>query len=139
MESPPSTHLQSRYFDPNTSPTVNWEVYFTLPLAEAEYQLAHLGQSRAGLMKALMYGGVALGFVAVLMRVFQGGSRRRGCRQMIGQLLLRRYVRHSVISTFQSALRSNYLWLLASKRVVLMSSVCCGCRFSSLDWLLRFL
>ena len=68
MESPPSTHLQSRYFDPNTYPTINWEVYFTLPPAEAEYQLAHVGQSRAGLMKALMYGGGALGFVAVLMR-----------------------------------------------------------------------
>ena len=68
MESPFLAHLQSRDFDPDTYPTVNWEVYFTLPPAEAEYQLAHVGQSRAGLMLALMYGGVTLGSVAVLLR-----------------------------------------------------------------------
>ena len=73
MESRPSRRLRSRDFNPNTYPTVNWEVYFTLPPAEAEYQLAHVGQSRAGLMMALMYGGVALGSVAVLLRF---GSRR---------------------------------------------------------------
>ena len=68
MESLSPTHLQSRDFDPNTYPTVNWEVFFTLPPAEAEYQLAHVGQSWAGLMMALMYGEVALGSVAVLLR-----------------------------------------------------------------------
>lgn len=67
MESTPSPHLQSRYFDPNTYPTVNWEVYFTLPPAEAKYQLAHVGQNRAGLMMGLMYGGLLLGFVAVAL------------------------------------------------------------------------
>ena len=68
MESTPSPHLQSRYFDPNTYSTVNWEVYFTLPPAEAEYQLAHVGQNRAGLMMGLMYGGLLLDFVAVALR-----------------------------------------------------------------------
>ena len=73
MESSPSRYLQPREFDPNKYPTVNWEVYFLLPPTEAQYQLAHVGESRAVLMLASMYGGVALCFVAVFLRV---ASRR---------------------------------------------------------------
>lgn len=107
MESALSWHLQLRDFDPNIYPTVNWEVYFLLPPAEAGYQLAHVGESRAVLMLAPMYGGVALSFVAVLLRFASRRISKTRLQADDWTIVAALVCEGFSISSFQSALKSG--------------------------------
>ncbi|KAK3173075.1 hypothetical protein OEA41_006404 [Lepraria neglecta] len=59
--------------NPLKYPQVNWEVYFSLPPAEAQYQLEHIDESKVANIMASLIAGLSISFVAVVLRLI---SRR---------------------------------------------------------------